>query len=155
MEEYDFDDYNSIASTASLLNINAELGQNGNNFGPSNVAQLQTNGNNGLWESQPHTAQSKQYIVSGEDESQIQHSKISKVQTSILKVRDWSKTNGNLNKDDWKDIFLESAYEGDLKRLVITKKLMVSVFYSLVFLYFLKFTFLDLLFLAKIILKKC
>lgn len=138
MEEYDFDDYNSIASTASLLNINGELALNGNNFASSNYAQLQ---NNRLRESQPR-AQSKQSIVNGEDASRAQHLKISKVQTSILKVRDWSKTNGNLDRDDWKDIFLESAYEGDLKRLVITKKLMFSVFYSFEFLYFFKFTFL-------------
>lgn len=113
LEEYDFDDYNSIASTASLLNINGELALNGNNFASSNYAQLQ---NNRLRESQPR-AQSKQSIVNGEDASRAQHLKISKVQTSILKVRDWSKTNGNLDRDDWKDIFLESAYEGDLKRL--------------------------------------
>lgn len=138
MEEYDFDDYNSIASTASLLNINGELALNGNNFASSNYAQLQ---NNRLRESQPR-AQSKQSIVNGEDASRARHLKISKVQTSILKVRDWSKTNGNLDRDDWKDIFLESAYEGDLKRLVITKKLMFSVFYSFEFLYFFKFTFL-------------
>ena len=138
MEEYDFDDYNSIASTASLLNINGDSALNGNNFASSNYAQLQ---NNGLWESQPR-AQSKQSIVNGEDASRAQHLKISKVQTSILKVRDWSKTNGNLDRDDWKDIFFESACEGDLKRLVITKKLMFSVFYSFEFLYFFNFTFL-------------
>lgn len=116
LEEYDFDDYNSIASTASLFNIHAESALDENNFTASSHAPLPSSDNTALWRSQPKNTQAKQA-----DKSQAQLKeqllRISKVQASISKVRDWSKANGTLNKDDWKDVLLEAAYQGDLKRL--------------------------------------
>ena len=121
MEEYDFDDYNSVASTASLLNIQAELAQEENNFAARNHLQLPASQNGA---SQPRVAVQRENVINGTDTStshlKEQLLRISKVQASISKVRNWSKfgTNGTLNKDEWRDVLLEAAQEGDLKRVV-------------------------------------
>ena len=41
------------------------------------------------------------------------------MQASISKVKNWGKySNGALNTDEWREIFLEAAQAGDLRRLV-------------------------------------
>ena len=121
LEEYDFDDYNSIASTASLLNIHAELAREEKNFVARNHSQLPTNENGAFQVSQPRSSET---VINGTDRSQAhlreQLLRISKVQASISKVRNWSKfgANATLIKDEWKEVFLEAAQEGDLKRMV-------------------------------------
>lgn len=123
LEEYDFDDYNSIASTASLLNIHAELAQDEKNFTVRNHVQTPTNETMALKTSQSRSTGMHETVVNGEDRSQAhlreQLLRISKVQASISKVRNWSKcANGSLNKEEWKDLLLEAAQQGDLKRVV-------------------------------------
>lgn len=123
LEEYDFDDYNSIASTASLLNIHAELAQDEKNFAVRNHAQTPTNETMALTTSQSRSTGMHETVINGEDRSQAhlreQLLRISKVQASISKVRNWSKfVNGSLNKEEWKDLLLEAAQQGDLKRVV-------------------------------------
>ena len=121
LEEYDFDDYNSIASTASLLNIHAEITREEKNFAARSHSQLSTNDNAAFQASQPRSPET---VINGTDRSQVhlreQLLRISKVQASISKVRNWSKlgANATLNKDEWKDVLLEAAQEGDLKRMV-------------------------------------
>lgn len=122
LEEYDFDDYNSIASTASLLNIHAELAQDEKNFAVRNHVQTPTNETMALKTSQSRSTGMHETVVNGEDRSQAhlreQLLRISKVQASISKVRNWSKcANGSLNKEEWKDLLLEAAQQGDLKRV--------------------------------------
>ena len=121
LEEYDFDDYNSIASTASLLNIHAEITREEKNFAARSHSQLSTN-DNAFQASQPRSSET---VINGTDRSQAhlreQLLRISKVQVSISKVRNWSKFGANattLSKDEWKDVLLEAAQEGDLKRMV-------------------------------------
>lgn len=122
LEEYDFDDYNSIASTASLLNIHAEITREEKNFGARSHSQLSTNDSAAFQASQPRSLET---VINGTDRSQAhlreQLLRISKVQASISKVRNWGKFGANattLSKDEWKDVFLEAAQEGDLKRMV-------------------------------------
>ena len=124
VEEYDFDDYNSVASTASLLNIHAEFAAEENNVATRNHLQIPTNQNASFQTSQPRGTSKKETLINGTDSSPAhlreQLLRISKVQASISKVRNWSKfgVNGALNKDEWREVFLEAAQEGDLKRVV-------------------------------------
>ena len=125
LEEYDFDDYNSIASTASLLNIHAELAQEHINPVTRNHTPSPTNQNAAFQASQPNGTVRKDTVINGTDNSPTglreQLLRMSKVQASISKVKNWSKfgiSNGDLSKDEWKDVFLEAAQEGDLKKVV-------------------------------------
>ena len=53
-------------------------------------------------------------------EQLLRNARISKVQASISKVNNWGKYGSNsvLNTDEWKEIFLEAAQAGDLRRMV-------------------------------------
>lgn len=126
LEEYDFDDYNSIASTASLLNIHAELAQDHINPVTRNHTPSPTNQNAAFQASQPNGTVRKDTVINGTDtgnsptDLREQLLRMSKVQASISKVKNWSKfgiSNGDLSKDEWKDVFLEAAQEGDLKKV--------------------------------------
>ncbi|XP_078356429.1 uncharacterized protein LOC144641257 isoform X2 [Oculina patagonica] len=131
IEEYDFDDYNSVASTASLLNIHAELAQEENNAATRNQSQLPhtlpANQNSTLKAFQPKSTVKKETVING---TQLPNSpslppqlreqllRISKVEASISKVKNWGKySNGALNTDEWREIFLDAAQAGDLRRL--------------------------------------
>lgn len=132
IEEYDFDDYNSVASTASLLNIHAELAQEENNAAIRNQAQLShtipANQNSAFKTFQPKGTAKKETVINGTQSPNSASSppqlreqllRISKVQASISKVKNWGKySNGALNTDEWREIFLEAAQAGDLRRLV-------------------------------------
>lgn len=50
----------------------------------------------------------------------LRTARISKVQASISKVNNWGKyaSNGVLNTDEWREVFLEAAQAGDLRRVV-------------------------------------
>ena len=47
--------------------------------------------------------------------------RMSKMQASISKVNNWSKfgLSGAPSKDEWRDVFLDAAQDGDLKKMVI------------------------------------
>lgn len=129
LEEYDFDDYNSVASTASLLNIHAELAQEENNATTRNHNQLShtfsANQSSAFKALQPRGIVTKETIVNGTDavtssspsqlrEQLLRSARISKVQASISKVNNWGKY-GVFNVDEWKEHFLETAQAGDLR----------------------------------------
>lgn len=135
MEEYDFDDYNSVASTASLLNIHAELVQEENNASTRNPPQLShtltANQGSAFKTFQSRGKVEKQTVINGTEslnsvtsphlrEQLLRNARISKVQASISKVNNWGKYGSNsvLNMDGWKEIFLEAAQAGDLRRMV-------------------------------------
>lgn len=132
MEEYDFDDYNSVASTASLLNIHAELAREENNATPRNHNQpshaFSTNQSSASKAFQPGGTATKDTIVNGTDvvnssspsqlrEQLLRSARISKVQASISKVNNWGKY-GVFNTDEWKEHLLEAAQAGDLRGMV-------------------------------------
>lgn len=126
IEEYDFDDYNSVASTASLLNIHAELVQDENN------ASTTANQGSAFKTFQSRGRVEKQTVINGTKslnsaslphlthEQLLRNARISKVQASISKVNNWGKygSNGVLNTDQWKEGFLEAAQAGDLRNMV-------------------------------------
>lgn len=124
IEEYDFDDYNSVASTASLLNIHAELVQEENN------ASTTANQRSAFKAYQSRGRVEKQTVINGTEslnsassphltEQLLRNARISKVQASISKVNNWGKygVNSVLNTDQWKESFLEAAQTGDLRRM--------------------------------------
>lgn len=125
LEEYDFDDYNSVASTASLLNIHAELVQDENN------AFTTTNQGSAFKAYQSRGRVEKQTVINGTKslnsaslphlthEQLLRNARISKVQASISKVNNWGKysSNGVLNTDQWKEGFLEAAQAGDWRNM--------------------------------------
>lgn len=47
--------------------------------------------------------------------------RMSKMQASISRVNNWSKfgLSGAPSKDEWRDVFLDAAQDGDLKKMVI------------------------------------
>lgn len=132
LEEYDFDDYNSVASTASLLNIHAEFAQEENNATTRNHHQLShtfsANQSSAFKAFQPGGIATKETIVKGTDavdnsspsqlrEQLLRSARISKVQASISKVNNWGKY-GVFNTDEWKEHFLDAAQAGDLRGMV-------------------------------------
>lgn len=129
LEEYDFDDYNSVASTASLLNIHAELAREENNATTRNHNQpshaFSANQSSASKAYQPGGTATKDTVVNGTDvvnssspsqlrEQLLRSARISKVQASISKVNNWGKY-GVFNTDEWKEHLLEAAQAGDLR----------------------------------------
>lgn len=132
IEEYDFDDYNSVASTASLLNIHAELAQEENNASTKNLPRLTLTANQGSASKafQSRGKVEKQTVTNDIEllnsasphirEQLLRNARISKVQASISKVNNWGKYGPNsvLNTDECKESFLKAAQAGDLRRMV-------------------------------------
>lgn len=123
LEEYDFDDYNSVASTASLLNIPAELRQE--TVITRNHSYLPTNQNAAFLASPPNGTVKEDAVIYGSENSPFhlreKLMRMSKMQASISKVNNWSKfgLSGAPSKDEWRDVFLDAAQDGDLKKMVI------------------------------------
>ena len=118
MEEYDFDDFNSVASTASLLNIPAELARedpSGNAFPAPSTRQRslpQTNGHN-----------QKQALHNGANTGQqgnqlFAKERASQIQASISKVQNWNKFGVTAGSDELYQSFLWASESGDLQTLV-------------------------------------
>lgn len=135
IEEYDFDDYNSVASTASLLNIHAELAQEENNVSMKNLPRLSqtltANQGSASKAFQSRGKVEKQTVTNDIEllnsassphirEQLLRNARISKVQASISKVNNWGKYGPNsvLNTDECKESFLKAAQAGDLRRMV-------------------------------------
>ena len=123
LEEYDFDDYNSVASTASLLNIPSELRQE--NVITRNHSYLPTNQNAAFLASPPNGTVKEEAVINGSENSPFhlreKLMRMSKMQASISRVNNWSKfgLSGAPSKDEWRDVFLDAAQDGDLKKMVI------------------------------------
>ena len=123
LEEYDFDDYNSVASTASLLNIPSELRQE--NVITRNHSYLPTNQNAAFLASPPNGTVKEDAVINGSENSPFhlreKLMRMSKMQASISKVNNWSKfgLSGAPSKDELRDVFLDAAQDGDLKKMVI------------------------------------
>ncbi|XP_048581705.1 uncharacterized protein LOC5510029 isoform X2 [Nematostella vectensis] len=101
VEEYDFDDFNSIASTASLLNLNHPPDNPRTRAFPPKPFAVIPHPNGTVVHPHP---QGDQYL----------NGHVSAYQKSISKVESWDQLGCMASQDDWREVLLRASEAGDL-----------------------------------------
>jgi hypothetical protein len=117
VEEYDFDDFNSIASTASILNLNSDL---------NDVDRLRMTSPP---KSTPRTSKPQKSVKSGPTWNVVEQPKnglsalnsnerLTNFQKSISRVHNWDRLGLSGELEDWKQVLLRASEAGDLITVV-------------------------------------
>lgn len=115
VEEYDFDDFNSIASTTSMLNLATDIDDRLRISSPPNVTSTPL-----MTRSPPNGYIS---VLNTLDQTNgfgriKENDKLSNFQKSLSRVQNWDQLGRGGEQEDWSQVLIQASEKGDLITVV-------------------------------------